>query len=59
LALHDVAGFSKEQVTTIWKKLGKEVAINEEVQTLRSVLSEHELITIIYTASSIHYLGSA
>jgi hypothetical protein len=30
--------FSKEQVTTIWKKLGKEVAINEKVQTLRSVL---------------------
>jgi hypothetical protein len=29
--------FSKEQVTTIWKKLGKEVAINEKVQTLRSV----------------------
>jgi hypothetical protein len=27
--------FSKEQVTTIWKKLGKEVAINEKVQTLR------------------------
>jgi hypothetical protein len=25
--------FSKEQVTTIWKKLGKEVAINEKVQT--------------------------
>lgn len=44
--------FSKEQVTTIWKKLGKEVAINEKVQTLRSVLSEHELINIIYTASS-------
>jgi hypothetical protein len=34
------------------KKLGKEVAINEEVQTLRSVLSEHELINIIHTASS-------
>jgi hypothetical protein len=44
--------FSKEQVTTIWKKLGKEVAINEKVQTLRSVLSEHELINIIHTASS-------
>jgi hypothetical protein len=44
--------FSKEQVTTIWKKLGKEVAINEKVQTLRSVLSEHELINIIQTASS-------
>lgn len=29
--------FSKEQVTTIWKKLGKEVAINEKVQILRSV----------------------
>ena len=44
--------FSKEQVTTIWKKLGKEVAINEKVQTLRSVLSEHELINIIHTTSS-------
>jgi hypothetical protein len=27
--------FSKEQVTTIWKKLGKEVAINEKVQTFK------------------------
>ena len=44
--------FSKEQVTTIWKKLRKEVAINEKVQTLRSGLSEHELINIIHTASS-------
>ena len=44
--------FSKEQVTTIWKKLGKDVAINEKEQTLRSVLSEHELINIIHTASS-------
>ena len=47
-----LAKFSKEQVTTIWKKLGKEVAINEKVQTLRSVLSEHQLINIIHTASS-------
>ena len=44
--------FSKEQVTTIWKKLGKEVAINEQVQTSRSVLSEHELINIIHSASN-------
>ena len=44
--------FSKEQVTTIGKKLGKEVAINEKVQTLRSVLSEHELINIIHAASN-------
>ena len=37
--------FSKEQVTTIWKKLGKEVAINEKVQTLRSVCLNMSLLT--------------
>jgi hypothetical protein len=40
--------FSKEQVTTIWKKLGKEVAINEKVHPCCKMTSQTTCLDSVF-----------